>query len=232
MKLHPDQPISNILISINATSSTARKNDNAAYYSTMSLFHASLPSYSAADLAGYFFLYPISNSGSGGATATSDNFSGAAANATGPPQLAFAFFGWSLLGADANATRAAFEPLLAHAKAGGLDAVLYVTPAPSFNAFLAANIQPGAVGVNGIMTSRLWDERAISDQKGVESTLRVFEKDSLQGLFVSGPGVRGVDANAAAVTPAWRTSYVHMRTFAPLSHPFSLDVPLLTGSKQ
>ena len=216
-KTYPDLPLSGYAITINSTAAeAAAPHNNTHFFDAAALLTAQLPTFSAAGLMGYYFIYPLaavsSSPYASGTTKDSGSASSPASdNSKAPMGIGIIF--WAI---DTPYTHLdpVVTPFVEKAKAIAPPDLLTVSsqpiPLPSFAEARRLIFTAGSVGVNALIASRLWDAAAVTNPASKEAIRAVASVGGgFQGLFVSGPGVRGVGPTAAAVTPAWRTAIVH-----------------------
>ena len=215
MKAIPELPVDMYIVSVNSTKGEALHNSNARFWDATANLNSQLPVYSEAGLMGYYFVSPLESqattysSGTGQDTQPPSSEEGKDTS-TSPWLLAVVFYA---LGTPNATVEPVFKPFLDHvrsAPAGTFDISFQSFSFPSFQSLRSKLFMAGSVGLNAYIASRLWDEDTLR-HPSVRDAVRdasVFGA-GFQGLFVSGPGVRAVNAFSSAVTPAWRSSYLH-----------------------
>lgn len=201
IKTYPPISITQFALTFNSTDREAKDNNNSNYFTALAWLHTQLIPLSDAGVAGYSFLTSTKAPSSGYVTA--QDFS------PEPEALSFGFYG-GIINATESDILKLFAPILARLNSTAGTNTSFV-PIPGLTLFDVAGTTPGFVGANAQIGSRLWDAAALKNETGLQQTLRAFEKVGLQGLFVSGPGVRNAPhPERVAVNPAWRRTYLHL----------------------
>lgn len=216
LKTYPATTLSFFLLEYNSTEVEAATHDNSNFYNVTVDLLMQLPAMSEAGLMGYMYILPIN--GVGGYTPTS-------AQASGPTQQRFIFLGWAVNEPKPTVDNA-FAPILKKINSMPNElTVTYVSYAGLTMTELTQILGTEQVGVNVILASRLWDKKALSDATSLTAVLRKFQHHGLNGIFASGPGVRSVPVDAASVTPAWRSTYLHIGKSDTFSTTESCTIP-------
>ena len=218
VKTVPMPNITRFILNYNATQEEADNNNNDNFYRATAYFHTQLKALSQVPYMGYYYVLPLSEAG---AAASSSNLTPrslaprSSTSKSGP--MLFVWTGWGI-DVSVEDTYKAFAPTVAKLDSTeGVNSVFVAFPGGDFYSYWASSISDGGVGVNAQLTSRLWDEAALSDEELLYQTLHKLDDQMLQGLAVSGPGVRSIAPDFSSVTPAWRKSYAHM--IVPKSYP-------------
>ena len=200
------------MLAVNSTGEEASANKNSRFFDVVTRITNQLPAFSDAGLMGYYLVNPIvgpespyssGTTGGSGSSSTPVNASGV------PLSLAVMFYA---IDTPALTLEPVIGPLISELKSlpDSLKTSNQTFSLPSFRTIQSSAFAAGSVGLNALLASRLWDKAAVGDP-GVKEAIRTVAgvSGSFQGLFVSGPGVRAAPPSSAAVTPAWRKSYVH-----------------------
>ena len=224
MKTFPDRPVTPYLLTVNSTTQEATTNNNTGFYDIATFLTSELPGLSEAGFMGYYFITSLAGSSSpyASGTAKSSGPPSSTRYARTPISLVVFFFA---IDTPPSRLDAAIAPFLARIRA--LPNASFTTTEqtfsfPSLMAMRPIAFPAGTVGTNALIGSRLWDERAVG-RPGVGDAIRAVIESvgAFQGLFVSGPAVRAIPPTSVAVTPAWRSAYLH--ALGSITWPFGGD---------
>ena len=207
MTTQPDEPASIITVIFQSTTSEAATNNNTKFYEAAAFFCGQLLALNEAGIAGYWQVAPANFPGWG---------TGPQGGAHDPRAILSAYFyALSVSVDDVNKALAPVGDYLSRVGNGTLTYNISVTASPSFSAYHNTFVPlPG--GSNLLLPSRLLDAAALKSPL-LPSVLRTVVDQSaggLQGLLVSGPGVRSVAPDSAAANPAWRRTVSDVSTSA------------------
>ena len=213
MKTYLDKPVTPYLITMNSTITEASKNNNSGFYDVVSFLTSELPVLSEAGFMGYYFVNSLAGTSSpyaSGITKSSSPTSSATTYNGVPISLVVFFFA---IDTPAVQLEPAIAPLLARINALSKDSFAVSNQTFSFPSLISLRpiaFPAGSVGTNALVGSRLWNKPAVG-RAGIKDAVRTVIESvgAFQGLFVSGPAVRAISPTATAVTPAWRSAYLH-----------------------
>ena len=213
---YKDDPFCLIQLGFNSTMEEATERNNDAYYEFLEYLFNYLPTLSDASFGGYTSMgkiipgpigtSPYSANPSFYTLPTLD-----AVEETTPRQHYY-----SMTIGRFNTTpeeiQTIVQPLLDKFQTynGSLEGYFYPEPHPSYGDYRDM-IPFGGVGVNTILSSRLWPKEAFT-APGLQDTLRTITNPGLQLLMVSGPNVRNKPGDSVSALPAWRKAYGHAIT--------------------
>jgi hypothetical protein len=225
-------PITSFYIYFWSTQEEATNNNNSNWYSSLAFLYSNLPALSELNVTAYCELGPQSIVGVGPGLVPTN----ASSQPSGQPApRAFILSGWGL-DQPADALEQALKPIWNKFNVTqGILSEVGLTPGQNISDVVgrltpaSTAVDDAEVGVNLVLGSRLWDRAAVLDTEGLEKTFRAVGDQGVQGIFVSGPGVRSVPANSAAVTPAWRRSYIHMGTSCDVFRTTRFPVIIQSG---
>jgi hypothetical protein len=194
-------------LSVNVFSVNATGASNSDFWSAVAYIHTQFPSLSDGGLMGYTFIFP---------NPTHSN----------PTALGFAWFCW-VLNSTASDMATLLNPLIDKLTnspySKGIVVANNTTTSPNFYDWWAIASQPGTVGTNAILGSRLLDRKALSqDVEFMKSKLQAaYPGGSLLGHLIAGKGVANAKPHGGpgAVLPAWRSAYYHIGMVPPSHHP-------------
>jgi hypothetical protein len=209
----PETPVTASLFSVNSTGS-----DSDDFWSAVAYIHTQLPDLSDAGLMGYTFLFP---------------------NPAQPGGYFFAWMMWMLNRneSELSATLAPYQEKLTNSPfSKGIVIGGYTIPAPSFWGLWSTYglTNPGGVGINSQLGSRLLGRKALSQdvsfiKEKLKAAMPPGPGGSLIGHLIAGKGVANAKppGGFGATLPAWREAYFHAGTLPPSPFPFpSAPAPL------